>query len=198
MVYNDVRMRLTPRYDAPVVQIDVPLGDVAIPLLRQRARLGELLATLDDAQWAAPSRCDAWSVQDVVAHLVGTNQFWTFSITSAAAGTPTRFLADFDPVATPAQLVDAVRSATPAETLDGYNTSNVALAEAVAALDDDGWAALGEAPPGHLPVRTLTLHALWDAWVHERDIVLALGGDPVVARDEVVASLVYAAALGPA
>jgi len=41
-------------------------------------------------------------------------------------------------------------------------------------------------------------HALWDAWVHERDIVLPLDRRPVVDSDEVLVSLRYCAALGRA
>ena len=47
---------------------------------------------------------------------------------------------------------------------------------------------LAEAPPGHLEIRLVVLHALWDAWIHERDIVLPLGLDPVEEPDEIIAS----------
>ena len=49
-----------------------------------------------------------------------------------------------------------------------------------------------------MSLHALALHALWDAWIHERDIVLPLGLPPVVEADEVRASLRYVAALGPA
>ena len=39
-------------------------------------------------------------------------------------------------------------------------------------------------------------HALWDSWVHERDILLPLGREAVVEPDEVVHCLRYAAGLG--
>ena len=103
-------MQIAPRYgDQPVMRIESFIDDPATPLLRQRTRLATRLADLDDAQWAAPSRCQGWSVQDVVAHLTTTNQFWALSITSARDGDPTRFLDGFDPVAVPAQLVDDAR-----------------------------------------------------------------------------------------
>src|SRR5260370_16862903 len=35
----------------------------------ERAVLAEDLAALDDAQWAHPSLCERWVVEDVVAHL---------------------------------------------------------------------------------------------------------------------------------
>jgi uncharacterized protein (TIGR03083 family) len=44
--------------------------DVMAMARAERADLAELLATLDEAQWAAPSLCEGWSVRDVVAHLV--------------------------------------------------------------------------------------------------------------------------------
>jgi uncharacterized protein (TIGR03083 family) len=166
--------------------------------LRQRRRLESTLAGLDDAQWATPSRCEGWSVQDVVAHLVDTNRFWAISMAAGRKGEPTRFLTDFDPVATPAELVGGVRSLPAATVLERFVESNEAIAESMAGLDDEGWSMLGEAPQGHVPLRALALHALWDAWVHERDIALPLGLAPVEDADEIASCLGYAAALGPA
>ena len=192
-------MLLTPRYaDPSFLQLDLPLGDPAVPLLRQRRRLASLLGGLDDAQWATASRCAGWSVQDVIAHLVTTNQFWTLSIGAALGGEPTRVLATFGPVATPAQLVEAVRAQPAAEILGRFVETNQALAGAIGEVGHDGWSTLGEAPPGHVPLRAVALHALWDAWVHERDIVVPLGLTPIEDADEIAGCLSYAAALSPA
>jgi uncharacterized protein (TIGR03083 family) len=173
-----------------------PAIDPSVPLLRQRRRFGELLGTLDDAQWAAPSRCDQWSVRDVVAHLVTVDQFWLLAIGAGLAGAPTRFLATFDPVATPAQLVDAMGD-TPAEVLGRFVEGVEGLADALGGLDAEQWALPAESPPGHVPLHALARHALWDAWVHERDVVLPLGMQPVEEPDEVALSLEYVAALSP-
>lgn len=192
-------MLLTPLYDRPsFFQVDVPLGDPAVPVLRRRERLASRLGELDDAQWATASRCEGWSVRDVISHLVTTNEFWAFSIGAGLAGKPTRFLTTFDPVASPAELVDGTRSQPTAEVLDRFVTTNAALADAITGLDDDSWSALAEAPPGHVPLRALVAHALWDSWVHERDIVLPLGLTPVEEPDEIALSLAYAAGLSPA
>jgi uncharacterized protein (TIGR03083 family) len=172
--------------------------DPATVLLRQRRRLGAVLSGLDDAQWSAPSRCEAWTVRDVVAHLVDTDRFWAFSIGTALAGEPSRFLATFDPVATPPQLVDAMADVDTSELLDRYRSGVEALAGLVAGLDAGGWDVLAEAPPGHIPIRALAFHALWDGWVHERDIVLPLGLTPVEEDDEVRGCLLYTAGLSPA
>jgi hypothetical protein len=42
------------------------------------------------------------------------------------------------------------------------------------------------------------MHATWDSWIHERDIVLPLGLDAVEEDDEIAGSLRYGAALSPA
>lgn len=192
-------VQLTPRYGEPaILDVQPGFGDAATPLLRQRARLAARLAGLDADQWAAPSRCEGWSVQDVITHLVTTNQFWAFSLRSALDGRPTRLLASFDPVASPAEMVAAARSQTSGEVLAAFVDSNEALAGAVGTIGEDGWSTPGEAPPGHVALHAVALHALWDAWVHERDVVLPLGMTPVEEDDEVAGCLAYAAALGPA
>jgi uncharacterized protein (TIGR03083 family) len=191
-------VQLTPRYgDHPILRIDLGGDDPADPMLRQRRRLADLLAGLDQDQWAAPSRCEGWSVRDVISHLVSTNPFWAFSIAAGLGGEPTRFLATFDPVASPAQLVEASRAEPASAVLAQFVATNVALAAAVDQIGDR-WSTLAEAPPGHVPLTGVVLHALWDSWVHERDIALPLGLDTAEEPDELVGSLAYAAALSPA
>jgi uncharacterized protein (TIGR03083 family) len=191
-------MQLSPIYDgAPILSID-GVGDPSSLLLRQRRRLLKLLGALTDEEWAAPSRCAQWSVKDVVSHLVSTDQFWAISLPSARQGEPTRFLATFDPVASPAQLVDRMRDASPAEVLAQYTTHAGAFLEVVTSVSPDEWSLPAEAPPGHLAMNVTALHALWDAWIHERDIVIPLGKAPTEDPDETAAILAYAAALSPA
>lgn len=191
-------MRLTPSYsDRPIIAVEARTGG-AHAVTTQRARLVASLGSLDEHEWRRPSRCEGWTVQDVVTHLTSTNGFWALSISAGAKGEPTRYLASFDPVASPAQLVAREQGKAPAETLAEFSASCAALAGVVDALDEAGWDAIGEAPPGHLPMRLVADHALWDSWVHERDIVVALGRTPVENADEVVTCLRYSAALGRA
>jgi uncharacterized protein (TIGR03083 family) len=191
-------VKIAPRYDTPpLISIDGPWDDQLEPVSRQRRRLESFLAGLSEAEWARPSRCDGWTVQDVVAHIVGVNAFWRASVLAGLAGTPTRILTGFDPVATPALMVDSMRALTPTEVLDQFAQSNDAFLGPLGSLDEPGWSMPAEAPPGHIPVRLLAQHALWDCWIHERDIALALGSVPAVERDEVLSCLRYAAALSP-
>ena len=192
-------MKLTPRFGDPRALEVAPdvMVDPATPNVRQRQRFIDLLASLDDDGWAAPTRCEGWSVQDVVAHLTTANQLWTFSIGQGLEGEPSRFLVDFDPVATPAALVEAARSQSPARTFDEFVATGDALTEVLSQVNGDAWDLSAEAPPGHLPIRAVVLHALWDAWTHERDVALPLGLPVRLEPDEIAGSLVYAAALGP-
>jgi len=191
-------MKISPRYDGPpLISIDGAPGDQLAPVVRQRRRMETMLAALGADDWKAPSRCEGWNVQDVISHIVGVNKFWELSVREGLAGTPTRFLVGFDPVATPAQMVGAMQTLSVAEVLDQFVESNDAFLGVLAGLDADGWLTLAETPPGHLPIRLLASHAVWDTWVHERDIALPLGMTPPIETDEVMASMRYAAALSP-
>ena len=191
-------MQLTPRYDGPpVLQFVDPPSDLAVPLGRQRRRLGQLLDALDDAQWATPSRCEGWTVRDVIAHLVGADRFWAASARSALAGEPTRYLVGFDPVATPAAMVAGTQEQPAHEVLADYHRAVEDLIGAVTALTPEQWAMTAEGPPGHLAMHAIVRHALWDGWVHERDVALPVSLDQELHDDELTAALEYAIGLGP-
>lgn len=191
-------MQLTPRYgDDPVITLDGPPDAVLAPTVRQRRRLLDALDGLDATGWDHPSRCEGWTTRDVVVHLDTATRFWNLSIEHGVQGRPTRFLATFDPVATPLALVAGSELDSPAAALESYRTSSEAYLDLLGSLGHDGWEALAEGPPGHISVAALAHHGLWDAWVHERDVLLPLGIVPDVEADEVAASLRYVAALGP-
>ena len=191
-------MQLSPRYDAdPVIVLQFPPEEILEPLVRQRSRLATRLSEFTDEQWATPSRCKGWSNRDVIVHLESTNAFWSHSIEHGVRGAPTRLLATFDPVATPAEMVAASAHLGTSELLDRFSGSNQRLADLVQSLDVTDWAATAEAPPGHVSVSSVAHHALWDSWVHERDVLLPLGVEAEDHDDELIACLRYSAALGP-
>jgi len=169
--------------------------DQTAPLLRQRRRLEAMLGTLSDDQWSSTSRCEGWTVQDVIAHLVGVNSFWHASVLAGLSGSPTQVLTRFDPATTPALMVAQMRDLAPADVLSQFVASNDSFLGVIDTIDDDGWAMLAEAPPGHLPIRLVAHHALWDSWIHERDIALPLGMTTPTEADEVRSCLRYVSAL---
>ena len=192
-------MILSPRYEGPVVlTMSGPVDDQLLPVTRQRRRMGDMLATLTAEQWQAPSRCAEWTVQDVVVHLNGVNPFWQLSIERRSGR---------DAVAVPRRVrpgrhagADGRRCwcPAPAAVLERFVATNESLLAVLAPLDDEQWSMPAEAPPGHVAIRLLAQHALWDCWVHERDIALPLGLAPAVEPDEVRSCLRYAAAVSPA
>jgi uncharacterized protein (TIGR03083 family) len=191
-------MRVTPRYDGPaLLEIAGPVDDQLVPVTRQRRRFEQMLADLSLDEWQARTRCDGWTVQDVAAHLVGVNAFWQMSITAGLTGEPTRVLNNFDPASTPTLLIEPMRTLPPADVLGQLVASHDSLLRVLADLDDAGWATTCETPAGYVPIRLLAFHALWDCWIHERDVALPLGRPPAVEADEVASSLRYAAALSP-
>ncbi|MGH9080258.1 MAG: maleylpyruvate isomerase family mycothiol-dependent enzyme [Acidimicrobiales bacterium] len=191
-------MPFSPRYGGqPVIDIDAVVTDPYEAFARQRGRLAETLAGLNTAEWNSPSRCGGWTVQDVIEHLVGVNRFFAVSLESGLRNQPTRLLASFDPVAVPAAMVDAARGAPTPDTLDRFVTTNDALADLLGGLSGADWSTPAEAPPGHLAARAVVAHALWDSWIHERDVLVPLSRVQEIETDEVSTSLVYVAALGP-
>jgi uncharacterized protein (TIGR03083 family) len=192
-------MKLSPRYDGPpILSFDGPAADQLAPVTRQRRRMETLLAALGDDEWQSATRCEGWTIQDVISHLVTVNSFWETSVNAGLAGEPTRYLATFDPAAHPPLMVDGMRALSPHEVFDQFVSTNDGFLGAIAALDEAGWSALAESPAGHVPIRLLAHHALWDAWIHERDIALPRGNTPAVEADEIRSCLRYAAALAPA
>jgi uncharacterized protein (TIGR03083 family) len=191
-------MILSPRYEGPMIlTIDGDPSDQLQPLTRQRRRMQTMLAEISEQEWTMPSRCAGWSVRDVVAHLVGVNAFWNGSIRAGLAGKPTRVLGGFDPAATPPLMVGAMSSLTVPALLAEFISTNEALVDVTAELPDERWSVLAESPAGHVPIRLLAQHALWDCWVHERDIAVPLGIPTAAETDELTSCLRYAAAVSP-
>lgn len=191
-------MRLTPRYGStPLISLDGDPAPVGAAFVAQQRRFVEALGTLDADGWAHPSRCDGWSARDVIVHLESATGFWVLSLAQGLTGEPSRFLADFDPVATPASLAAASDLDGP-RALERLTATAESLASTIEDLDAEEWSRLVEAPPGHVTVGAMVHHALWDSWVHERDVLVPQGRSTVEDPVEVAAALRYVAALSPA
>ncbi|NOX30607.1 MAG: maleylpyruvate isomerase family protein [Actinobacteria bacterium] len=191
-------MQLNPRYGTdPLITLDGDPASILAPTVRQHRRLAKVMEGLSAEQWATQSRCDEWTVQEVLVHLTGTNAFWTMSVAAGVKGEPSRFLTTFDPVVTPAQIVASTPEASPEESLEGFVRSVEGFDSVLESLDESDWLKLAESPPGHVSIATVAHHALWDSWVHERDIMLPLGLTPAEEPDEIAACLRYVAAIGP-
>ena len=125
----------------------------------ERAALAADLAQLDVDQWAAPSLCGRWTVEEVVAHLTAAASIggfrWFRSMLAAR----------FDPDVHNARRLAEHRGVTPAETLDRFRA---AVTNTTAAS-------------GHTPAW------LGEVVVHAQDIRRPLGIGRAPAMDAVTA-----------
>ena len=101
-----------------------------------------------------------------------------------------------DPAVTPAQLVEASPVIGTDELLARLIATNQDIERALDGLDAEGWRRVAEAPAGHIALSAVASHALWDSWVHERDICLPLGLPVDVEPDEVAGRPPVPAGLG--
>jgi uncharacterized protein (TIGR03083 family) len=151
----------------------------------QRSRLTALFAGFDEATWTAPTRCDRWSVHDVIRHLCDINVEW---LALLRGGTLTD---GFDPRTTPAEWVAGTADRPPADTLSVFERTSRSLLAEVDALADHAATKTVDMPYGTVPWSFVVLHLFWDAWVHERDIVISRGDShPSTAAESRVAAIV--------
>lgn len=110
--------------------------------------MAEIAATFTDAEWSAPSRCNRWSVRDVIAHVAGINPLYVMSAVAGLAGEPT----DFDPAVSPLRMVEDIAALSSAEVLDLLTATNAKLIATVEALDGARWCTPAESPLGEVPM----------------------------------------------
>jgi uncharacterized protein (TIGR03083 family) len=137
---------------------------------RQRQRFTAVLRGFGPGDWAAPTRCAAWSAHDVVRHLCdGTMKL-------VALGPEDRTLdlsAGFDPRITPRGWPVISATESPGATLTRFEATTddlLAVAGGRLARNDSFDVHL---PYGRVDWTVLVLHGFWDSWLHERDILLA-------------------------
>lgn len=156
---------------------------------RQRQRFAAMLREFGPGDWAAPTRCAAWSAHDVVRHLCDG------SMKLAAVGPDDRTLdlsTGFDPRITPRSWPAVSATESPAATLTRF----LAATDDLLAVNCDRLARRhrfdARLPYGTVDWTVLLLHGFWDSWLHERDILLAQGREHPTDGD----AAGYAAAYG--
>ena len=154
------------------------MDEAVSALADQQAELTNILESLDDADWQRPSRCEGWSVADVVLHLAQTNEMAIASIDGCFAeylaevgrqlgGAPQ---ANVDDGA--ALMVAKERDRPLAElktrwqaTVDGFLTR----------LADADFHRRVMWVAGELSIRTLVTTRLAETWIHTGDVADGLG-----------------------
>jgi uncharacterized protein (TIGR03083 family) len=164
---------------------------------RHRQRFLATVRSLSEDQWKAPTRCSAWDTKDVLCHLITADGFWAASLGVVPAGAPpSRYLEGFDPSVTPDKLVVPMRDQPYHEVVEQFASGIETLERTLRAIPPDHWTQRAESPLGHLPARFVFVHALWDSWLHERDILVPLGLTPAPEPDELLAATWFLLLLG--
>ena len=169
----------------------LPRQDIVAGYPAELERFEELLRSLDDEDWKAPTRCEGWTVGDVAAHVVGT-------LADITAGR-------FDRIGAPGATqipVDERKGSSPAELADELQQVAKAGSGLLAAFDDAAW---NGPAPGAIPGTVGGgVEALWyDTYVHGDDIRTAVGrpyepGDGIRPSIEHIKDFLENAGWGPA
>jgi uncharacterized protein (TIGR03083 family) len=146
-------------------------------LRSQRLRLVELFRGFDTDAWGAATLCTQWTAHQVVRHLCDA----TLKATDILRGDAVTDVADvgFDPRTTPVAWLERSAGETPADSVRCFEEASAVLLTEVDALVDRG--SVDDQRPflyGPVPWSIVALHVFWDAWIHERDIVVPAGPHP--------------------
>lgn len=169
------------------------MDDIVAALAEQQAELLGLLADLDEAGWQRPSRCEGWTVADVVLHVAQTNEM----AIASANGTFADYLTEVGRNVGPASDVDdgaalmvaAERGGPGAAVRNRYDAGASQLRSLLATTDPHlrvEWVA------GQLSARTLATTRLAETWIHTGDVAEALAVDlPPAPRLKHIARLAW-------
>ena len=144
-------------------------------LTEQHAELAAVFDRLDDQSWQRPTRCEGWTVADVVLHLAQTDEL-------ALASAQGRFAAELAVLADgldgagtvdegAAAMVARERGVPSAELSARWRRGAAALRDALAVSDPHrrvDWVA------GQLSTRTLATTRLAECWIHTGDVAAAV------------------------
>ena len=131
-----------------------------------------LASELEDADWARPTDCPAWTVKDVMAHLAHLETELCHTEQNSSADV----LTDEVVAAYTAIGVAERRNRTPAELTAEFAAAVELRADRLKHLPDDA-SALAPVTPGGIPWSwdTLLRNRSIDVWTHEQDIRRATG-----------------------
>ncbi|GAB2736142.1 maleylpyruvate isomerase family mycothiol-dependent enzyme [Salinifilum aidingensis] len=171
-----------------------------VPALQQEWRaLEALLADLREDEWSAPSGLPGWSVQDVAAHIIGTERMLSGEPTPQVEVDPSTLPHVHNDIAARNECwVRSLRGHSPAAVLAAFREVTARRLEALQAMGTDDFAAAVPTPVGQASYGRFMRIRVFDCWLHEQDIRHALGrpgheGGPVVdaAFEEITGALGY-------
>lgn len=148
--------------------------DYAAALAEEWAAIDELCASLSETEWKTASPCPGWSVQDCVAHVVGTESMLLQRPTpDLAAEMGPHVLND---IGRANELwVEAWRHSPGTELLAAFREVTGERLAALRAMTAEDFAADSWTPKGPGTYGGFMRIRVMDCWVHEQDIRWVLG-----------------------
>ena len=140
------------------------------------ASVGDLLEALGDDEWLLPSPLPGWSVQDNVAHIVGTEAMLagekgpSIEIDRGVNEHVRNDIGAFNE-----QWVESMRAAPPSEVLSRFRELTGSRLASLEAMSDDEWNAESFTPAGKDTYGRFMQIRVFDCWLHEQDIRDAVG-----------------------
>ena len=133
-----------------------------------------LCSDLSPEQWATPTECPGWSVQDQVSHLVGSECRLLGRPAPAHEPADTSHVRN-DTGRNNEALVDYRRQFSGAAVLAEFREIAAARLDVLRAMTEADFAAETDNPLARGPYTDLLAIRIYDAWVHEQDMRRALG-----------------------
>ena len=134
--------------------------------------------TLTDPDWATPSRCPGWTVQDNLAHIIGTERMLQGE-PAPDVEHPTEHLKN--PIAAENEKrIQALRSLSGSEVLDLFRTVSAERLGQLPAMSEEEILKVGWAPVGEVPYLRFMHVRVYDSWLHLEDCRAPLGHEPSI------------------
>lgn len=186
--------------DRPVTRLDK--STVLTGLFAVWNDLDALLAGLSEAQWRAASPLPGWDVKALVSHMIGTESF----LAGIAAPQPDIDVSALEHVRNDIGAMNEcwvrhLGAHADADVLESFRAITDDRRAALTALSDEEWNAVTATPTGPDTYGRFMRIRVFDCWMHEQDIRVALERPPSddelagpaasLAVDEIAATMGY-------
>ena len=138
------------------------------------ASVADACRDLDDGQWALPTDCPGWSVQDQLSHVIGVEH----TLLGDPAPTPVSPVPPYvkNPIGEMNEAwIEARRQVAGSEVLAEFVDVTDRRLAALRGFPPEKFDEVGWSPIGQVPYRDFMGTRVLDSWTHEQDIRRALG-----------------------
>ena len=158
------------------MEIELDRGRILGGLEQIWTEWSEWAAGLSDGEWATPSRCPGWTVQDNLAHIVGTERM-------LQGHSAPEVEVSGEHVRNPAgegneRWVESMRSLSGPEVVEAFRAVTGERLAELAAMSDEEILAVGWSPVGEVPYLRFMHVRVYDSWLHLEDCREPLGHEP--------------------